>query len=152
MGPDITFCPIIKSLATGEQTVEMNRYSTPEIPAQLRDAFWVVELEDDGTVIYSRPSIMKTGDGSETDLEGHNFFEEVLGFEDIARCRRHFKSFIDSNKAAERFVWRCSSPDGTMDTKVLMTRGFQTGYDHSTGVVMMEIRANSSEYPGFLRG
>src|SRR5439155_10434332 len=107
----------------------------------LRDAFWVFELEDDGTVIYSRPNVAESDPLSMTGLEGRNFFDDILGFEDMAKCRQHFKSFIDSNKAAASFIWRCLSDHGSLNTKVLMTRGFQTGSYPPTGVVMMEIRA-----------
>jgi hypothetical protein len=102
--------------------------------AEARHGYWLFELDDDGTVIYSRPHI------EDTELEGHNFFDECLGFEDIPRYRQHFYSFIKSKKAAASFIWRCSSAEGSMDTKVLMTRAFQTGSYPPTGVVMMEIR------------
>ena len=97
---------------------------------------WVFELEDDGTVIYSRSPFFNTSD----EIAGHNFFDEGLGFEDISRCRNHFQSFIKSNKAAASFIWRCTSAGESQDTKVLMTRAFQTGSYPPTGVVMMEIR------------
>jgi len=96
---------------------------------------WVLELEDDGTVIYSRPQLSETNS-----VERRNFFDEFLGFEDLAAFRQQFQSFVSSKKAAASFVCRCSSAEGTMNTKVLMTRAFQTGYCHPTGVVMMEIR------------
>ena len=105
-------------------------------PPALPKVLWVFELEDDGTVIYSRPHLFDAID----ELEGHNFFDKGLGFEDITKCRHHFQSFIKSNKAAASFVWRCSSSAGSVDTKVLMTRAFQTGSYPPTGVVLMEIR------------
>ena len=94
---------------------------------------WLFELADDGTVIYSRPHSFDA-------FEGQNFFDQGLGFEDISRCRHHFRSFIESNKAAASFTWRCSAMGLSMDTKVLMTRAYNTGSDSPKGVVMMEIR------------
>lgn len=99
-----------------------------------RQTYWLFELDDDGTVIYSRPHI------ADNDMEGHNFFDECRGFEDLPKYRQHFYSFIKSKKAAASFIWRCSSDNGSMDTKVMMTRAFQTGSYPPTGVVMMEIR------------
>jgi hypothetical protein len=104
-----------------------------------RDAFWLFELEDDGTVIYSRPHLAEFGDGSDA-LEVHNFFDETFGFENIAEYRQNFRSFVKSNKAVASFVWRRSSAGESVDTKVLMTRVFQTGACPPTCVVMMEIR------------
>ena len=104
-------------------------------PNHMQRVYWVFELEDDGTVLYSRPHSLGTAD----ELEGHNFFDESLGFEDISQCRHHFRSFIKSNKAAASFTWRLSAGE-SMDTRVLMTRAFRTGSVPATGVVMMEIR------------
>jgi hypothetical protein len=117
---------------------ERTRYKADAGPQAKQTAgvqtFWLFELDDDGTVIYSRPHV------ADTELEGHNFFDECLGFEDIPRYRQHFYSFIKSKKAAASFIWRCSSARGSVDTRVLMTRAFQTGSYPPTGVVMMEIR------------
>ena len=96
---------------------------------------WVLELEDDGTVIYSRkPSF------EEDSLLGLNFFDDVIGFDDMTKYRQNFHSFVKSNKAAASFVWRRSSACEGADTKVLMTRAYQTGSCPPTGVVMIEIR------------
>lgn len=139
MGPDITFCPVIAAQLKPNEHSENARTGqrVPEIlnKASLKNISWVFELDDDGTVIYSRPHIS-------TGIEGHNFFEEELGFVDIDKCRQHFRSFINSHKAAEKFRWRCTCDAGTIDTNVLMTRGFQTGDCDPTGVVMMEIRSD----------
>lgn len=105
-------------------------------PTRLEPFYWVFELEGDGTVIYSRPRSFDTS----TEIEGRNFFDEGLGFEDISRCRHHFLSFIKSRKAAASFTWRCSGAGQGTDASVYMTRAYQTGSDPQTGVVMMEIR------------
>jgi len=103
------------------------------------DAFWLFELADDGTVIYSRPHIAATNDGR-NGLEGQNFFDETFGFIDIAEYRQDFRSFVKSNKAAASFVWRRQAAGTSVNTKVLMTRVYQTGAGNKTGAVMMEIR------------
>src|SRR5947208_7267224 len=97
---------------------------------------WVFELKDDGTVLYSRPHILTDGE-QEDGLEGQNFFDEIAGFEDIAKYRQHFQSFVKSNKAVDSFIWRRSSAGKRVDTRVLMTRAYQTGGCPPTGVVMM---------------
>lgn len=105
-------------------------------PTQLQQFYWVFELEGDGTVVYARPRSIETAN----EIEGRNFFDEGLGFEDISKCRHHFLSFIKSNKAAARFTWRCSGAGRDTNANVHMTRAYQTGSDARTGVVMMEIR------------
>jgi len=111
-------------------------------PNSLRTATWIIELNDDGTIIYSRPNPFTSNENSTSTLEGHNFFEEEVVFEDIAKCRKHFDSFVKSRKASESFIWRSSSTAGGVDRKVMLTRTFQTGYCSPTGVIMMEIRGN----------
>jgi len=103
------------------------------------EAFWLFELADDGTVIYSRPHVAALNDGRDG-LEGQNFFDETFGFIDIAEYRQDFRSFVKSNKAAASFVWRRQAAGTSVDTKVLMTRVYQTGAGNKTGAVMMEIR------------
>lgn len=110
------------------------------IDPPLEQVYWLFELEDDGTVIYSRPAVLKAEGTRTVAMEGQNFFEEPLGFEDIARYRQNFQSFIKSNRAAATFTWRCSAAGGSRDARVQMTRAYQTGTFPPTGVVMVEIR------------
>jgi hypothetical protein len=102
---------------------------------------FLFELEDDGTVLYSRTGRMDLDGLTPADLEGRNFFEAFTGFEDLTAYRQHFKTFVNSRKAAASFVWRHRSPAGAVNAKVIMTRAFQSGYDHPKGVVMMEIKS-----------
>ena len=83
----------------------------------------VFHSEDDGTGIYSRSKM----NGQVGGLEGRNFFDEIAGFEDIAEYRRNFHSSVKSNKAVESFIWRRSSAGQSINTKILMTRAYQTG-------------------------
>jgi TPR repeat protein len=102
--------------------------------------FWLCELADDGTVMYSRSNDAAAADPFAETIEGRNFFEDWTGFENIGACRSHFQSFIKSNKAAASFLWRRSSERGSSEAKVLMTRAYQPGNCQPTGVVMMEIQ------------
>jgi hypothetical protein len=102
--------------------------------------FWVVELEQDGTVLYSRPHIVEFGDKAVAVSEGLNFFEEVAGLIDVAGCRQNFQSFVHARAAAKSFIWELKRPSGPAKVRVLMTRTFLTGYDSSKGAVMIEMR------------
>ncbi len=104
------------------------------------DIFWVFELEDDGTVVYSSVRPANTADQLVPAIAGHNFFDDASGFFDISELQRRFKTFVRSRKAAERLTLKCSSGKKKFDARVSLTRAFQTGYDESAGVVMLEIR------------
>jgi hypothetical protein len=101
---------------------------------------WVIELETDGTVMYSRPHIVEFGDKATVVSEGLNFFEDIAGLIDIAKCRQNFQSFVHARKAAESFNWEIRRPLGPVKVRVLMTRTFQSGYNSSKGAVMIEMR------------
>lgn len=96
------------------------------------------ELEDDGTILHSRPYAENATAAS--GMVGRNFFDDVADIGDNYEFRRHFKNFIKSNKAAESFTLQCSTGKDAYDARILMTRGFQTAYCPPTGVVMLEIK------------
>ena len=100
---------------------------------------WLFELEDDGTVLHSS---CRSGNASGLmfDTVGRNFFDSTFEFDDISAFQRHFKTFIKSQKAAERLTWKCSFGQNTFDAKISMTRAFQTGYYRPSGIVMLEIK------------
>ena len=80
MGLDNIFYPVVHDKEINEQPAGLDWPATS----------WVFELADDGTVTYSRPHMIETGDGKMASLEGQNFFDGLLGFEDVGKCREHF--------------------------------------------------------------
>ena len=101
---------------------------------------WVLELEEDGTILYSRPHIIEFCDKAAAASEGLNFFEDIADLTDNAKCRQNFQSFVHARKAAESFNWELERPTGPVNVRVIMTRTFQTGYNSSKGAVMIEMR------------
>lgn len=99
----------------------------------------VFELEDDGTILHSRPD-SAYADPSMPHLVGRNFFDDVVGSDNDLEFRRHFRSFINSRRASDSFTFKCSSGKADFNTKVHMTRAFQTAYCPPMGIVMLEIR------------
>ena len=92
------------------------------------------ELEDDGTILHARPFAENAA--PVTGMVGRNFFDDVAEIGDHSEFRRHFKNFVKSNKAAESFTLQRS----TGNSRILMTRAFQTAYCPPIGVVMLEIK------------
>ena len=97
---------------------------------------WIFELDGRGTVLHSRAFAGIPTDTAILEEFGFNFFEDVEGIEDMPQLRQRFRSFIDSRKATESFYL---SSCGTVPTKVLLTKAFQSGMSPSP-LVMMEIR------------
>ena len=100
-------------------------------------AFGFFELDDDGTVRYSRPRTDAPDDGAS--LVGQNFFE-FAGFANCDDLRRHFRRFVEADHAAESFIFDCFFEHVVARTKVTLTRAFETDDFPPEKIVMLDIR------------
>lgn len=100
-------------------------------------AFGFFELDDDGTVRYSRPRTDATDENSS--IVGQNFFESA-GFANCDDLRRHFRRFIEADHAAESFIFDCFFEHAVARTKVTLTRAFETDDFPPEKIVMLDIR------------
>jgi hypothetical protein len=98
----------------------------------------IFELEDDGTILHCSPESTQAA-GADV---GANFFDSGDNMLDMSELRRHFKNFVRSHKAVDRFTLRCSAGRRSFDARVQLTRAFRTAYSDPTGVVMLEIRTS----------
>lgn len=139
MKTESAFHPVVSSNANvaGSHSFPKASTNTNTISdgADHRPILWVFELKDDGTVIYTRPRT----EGKQASLKGQNFFDEVAGFEDIAKYRQHFHSFVKKQQSSCGFCvasfvrWQKHRYKGLDDA------GIPDRF-RPTGVVMMEIR------------
>jgi hypothetical protein len=102
--------------------------------------FGIFELSDDGTVLTSL--IRENGRYKKpiAKMVGKDFFDEIADFENTFDLRKHFRNFITSRKSFDIFEFRCEYPRQTLQTRISMTRGTEFDYDHSNGIVIMDIR------------
>ena len=103
--------------------------STQLEPAQI---FGLYELDDAGTVLYSRPNENAGRDPSRS-IIGQNFFDEMG---EGASFRREFKDFIYSHRPVGSFLFE----GGAVKAKVSLTRGHETQDAAAGGIVIMVIR------------
>jgi len=83
--------------------------------------FGFFELDTAGTVLYSRT----TCDSNHSvflDLNGRNFFEELVKFENREEFRRLVNHFVDSETQADSFTFTCCCDEGLMPIRVLLAR------------------------------
>ena len=102
------------------------------------------ELDRHGTVLYCRPV---NGDGlgfSEPQFVGKDFFGDLMVGSVAEPLRRHFKSFVTSERPVENFVVDCIYDDETVTTKVCMTRGHESDSNHTEGIIILDIRKESN--------
>lgn len=134
-------CPIIEADKPGRDDQTGLDVKRPADAFNLASGrTWLVEVEDDGTIIHSRSNGFEASESPSSDMTGRNFFEDVPGLADSIRCWQHFRTFVKSKKAVESCVWQLRADRGSSEAKVQMTRAFCTSTFPPTGVVMMEIK------------
>jgi hypothetical protein len=105
-----------------------------------RETFGLFELSDEGTVLYSRPAQRDQPREDEQDIVGRDFFYEVAQFANTEDLRRHFRRFLTSTRPADSFGFECMYQEGTVKTKITMTRGHETENQHTANIVIMDIK------------
>ncbi len=98
------------------------------------------ELNNDGTVLYSRFRQNNQLLNMNAEMVGHNFFEEVAGFENVRELRRIFNNFVKSNKFTDNFIFDCQFPDEIVRVRVMMVRAFENNYPNPADIVILDIR------------
>jgi hypothetical protein len=100
--------------------------------------FGLYELSNDGTVLYTRGASV-ANEGT-YELIGRDFFREVAQFVNKEALRSHFRSFLSSARPADSFGFDCEYQEGSVRTKITMTRGHETNNDGTASIVIMNIK------------
>jgi hypothetical protein len=98
------------------------------------------ELNNEGTVRYSRFRQNNQLINANSEMVGHNFFEDIAGFENARELRGIFNNFVKSNKFTDNFVFDCRFPDETVRVRVMMVRAFENNYPNPEDIVILDIR------------
>lgn len=80
------------------------------------------ELDDTGKVLYYRMDSAGELSGTSPNILGHNFYNEVAGFENVEEFRRCVTDFIGSATAADSFDFDCRYGGSAQRVKVLLAR------------------------------
>ncbi|MCY0725565.1 hypothetical protein OVW19_27900, partial [Klebsiella pneumoniae] len=80
--------------------------------------------------------------GAET--VGRDFFLDVARFENRGDLRRHFRNFITSARSVDNFAFDCVVGGEVVKTKINMTRAREYDYDHTDGIVILDIKQAGS--------
>lgn len=96
----------------------------------------IFELEDDGTIVHCSTAFASPAGRA----VGTNFFDTPAGPFDMSELRRHFRNFVRSHKAVDRFTLKCSAGQHKFNACVSLTRAFRTVFGDPTGIVMLEIK------------
>lgn len=107
---------------------------------KIEGTFGLYELSGDGTVLYSRAARLNFDGGEQHDIIGRDFFRDVAQFENKEDLRYHFRKFFVSSRSADSFGFECEFGEGSVQTKITMTRGHETANDGTASIVIMDIK------------
>ncbi|HYE16322.1 MAG TPA: hypothetical protein VD968_17925 [Pyrinomonadaceae bacterium] len=104
-----------------------------------RNLLGLFELDDAGTVLYSRVEPAGKG-GARRDLSGLNFYEEVAPFSNVEEFRRRVTLFARGGGPVNRFNFDCLYDTGSLHVKVLLARVSERADRDRTKSVIVHIR------------
>jgi hypothetical protein len=94
------------------------------------------ELDDDGKVLYCRMD----SDGTPADMTGHNFYDDVASFDNVAEFRRCVTDFTRNGRAADSFDFDCRYDGCDHPVRVLLARITDRVDRKNTKSVLVHIR------------
>jgi len=99
--------------------------------------FGLLELDEAGTVLYSRVGAEGDPDGSPSDVRGHNFYSEVASFLNVEEFHQRLDTFDRGGEHASSFIFNCDYEDGAVPVRVLLARIRQrTNADHPRSLLV----------------
>ena len=104
------------------------------------------ELDDAGKVLYYRMD----STGTWPDMTGHNFYDEVAPFANVAEFRQCVTDFTQGVKAADSFDFDCHYDGSDHPVRVLLARIRERVDRNNTKSILVHIRRGVT--PGNNRG
>lgn len=105
-----------------------------------RRLFGLFELDQSGTVLYSRIEPDAESDAGMTEVAGRNFYHEVMPFENAEEFRRRISDFTNGNGQTDNFHFTCQCDDGPQHIKVLLARIRERSDGKHTKSILVHIR------------
>lgn len=102
--------------------------------------FGLLELDAEGTVLYSRIEGDANGFNLAPNIRGRNFFDDVARFRNVDEFRRSIENFRRSSAQAESIIFTCQYEDGPQPVRVLLARVRERPDRETTKSVLVHIR------------
>jgi two-component system cell cycle response regulator DivK len=102
--------------------------------------FGLIELNPEGTVLYSRLEGDDNLDDPAINVEGLNFFSEVAPFQNVEEFQQRLDTFNRSREHANSFVFNCDYEDGAVPVRVLLARIRERSNDGRTKSLLVHIK------------
>lgn len=124
-----------RSNLRGRHVVSMNTALLSE-----KELFGLFELDDAGTVLYSRIEHNGKPHEARPDLSGRNFYEEVAPFLNVEEFKHRVKQFARGASPADKFNFDCLYEDSALPVRVLLARIRERINQDCTKSVLVYIR------------
>ena len=102
--------------------------------------FGLIELDEAGTVLYTRFEGEGAASFSERNCTGRNFYTEVAPFRNVGEFLQRLDSFRQGTLAAHSMDFICEYPDGPLAVRVLLARIRERSEYDVTKSVLVHIR------------
>jgi DNA-binding response OmpR family regulator len=136
--------------ARGERQNEVSQTSMSNISlsgaprpegARAQKMYGLVELDQAGTVLYTRFE----GDGAATfsarDFTGLNFYTQVAPFQNVGEFRQRLDDFSKGTLAAHSMDFTCVYADGPLPVRVLLARIRERSQHDATKSILVHFRS-----------
>lgn len=108
-------------------------------PLRTEDLYGLFELDNLGTVLYSRHEQAGKRDGR-PDMAGRNFYDDIVPFENVDEFRRCITEFTLGTKVADSFNFNCMYEGLSQPVKVLLARIRERVNHENTKSVLVHLR------------
>ena len=98
----------------------------------------LVELDQAGTVLYAR--LEKEPAQAHPDINGLNYFFDVIPFKNVKEFRRHIEDFRSGQSQANSFNFTCEFDDGHIPIRVLVARIRERSNGDRADSILVHIR------------
>lgn len=98
------------------------------------------ELNEDGTILYSRIKTNGKFEKAEHSPVGQNFFEDVFIGRNSEALRRRFKRFVTEGSSTENFTFDYIQNENTIPLKIMLVRAAEFSVTGLKGLIFVEVR------------
>lgn len=109
-------------------------------PREQQNFFGLFELDDSGTILYSRIEPDGRTDKRGPDVAGRNFFKEIISFENAEELRQRITTFRRSAIQADNFIFTCRTRNSLLPVRVLLARIHERTNGSRIKSVLLHIR------------
>ena len=108
--------------------------------AATQKLYGLVEIDQAGTVLYSRFEGDAAASFAARDTTGRNFYTEVAPFRNVGEFRHEVDGFRNGTQPAHSINFTCDYEDGPLPVRVLLARIRERSQEDVTRSILVHIR------------